>query len=41
MALLCLGRKGEAIESLRRSLALDPNQPPVARYLAQLERAGG
>ena len=41
MALLCLGRKGEAIESLRRSLALDPNQPPVARYLAQLEAAPG
>ena len=40
MALLCLGRKEEAIASLRRSLELNPDQPPVAAYLARLERPG-
>jgi tetratricopeptide (TPR) repeat protein len=39
IALLCLGRRGEALASLRRSLALDPDQPPVAAYVARLERA--
>jgi tetratricopeptide (TPR) repeat protein len=36
MALLCLGRKDEAIASLRRSLNLNPDQPQVAAYLEKL-----
>jgi Flp pilus assembly protein TadD len=41
IALLCLGRPAEAAASLRRSLTLNPNQPPVAAYLAKLEGTGG
>ena len=36
LALLCQGKVAEAAPSLRRSLALDPNQPPVAAALRQI-----
>ncbi|HLF56649.1 MAG TPA: hypothetical protein VI942_07380, partial [Thermoanaerobaculia bacterium] len=41
VALLCLGRPGEAAARLERSLALDPDQPPVAEYLRRLRAGGG
>jgi Flp pilus assembly protein TadD len=36
LARLCLGDRAGAAHDLRRSLALDPNQPEIARALAQI-----
>ncbi len=36
LAHLCLGQETQAEEALKRSLALDPNQPEVARVLAEI-----
>ena len=36
LALLCLGDRPEAADALRRSLAIDPDQPEVARALEAL-----
>jgi len=36
VARLCLGNAAGAAEALRRSLALDPNQPQLRRQLAEL-----
>ena len=33
----CLGNRERAIDALQRSLALDPNQPPVREFLRTLE----
>ncbi|HTQ79127.1 MAG TPA: alkaline phosphatase family protein [Thermoanaerobaculia bacterium] len=38
LARLCLGDRATAIRALERSLALDPQQPEVARTLAQLRQ---
>ncbi|HEV7516729.1 MAG TPA: alkaline phosphatase family protein [Thermoanaerobaculia bacterium] len=36
LARLCLGDRAGAVRDLRQSLALDPNQPEIARALAQI-----
>jgi tetratricopeptide (TPR) repeat protein len=36
LARLCLGDRAGAVRDLRRSLALDPHQPEIARALAQI-----
>jgi tetratricopeptide (TPR) repeat protein len=36
LARLCLGDRAGAVRDLRRSLALDPDQPEIARALAQI-----
>ena len=33
----CIGNRADAIDALRRSLALDPNQPPVRAFLRSLQ----
>lgn len=40
LAALCLGDRATATEGLRRSLALEPNQPRVRAMLAEIERGG-
>ena len=40
LAALCLGDRATAVEGLRRSLALDPDQPRVRAMLAEIERGG-
>ena len=40
LAALCLGDRATAVEGLRRSLALDPDQPRVRAMLPEIERGG-